>query len=472
MPALRTLVVHGLERLRASYWFIPSLMALGAIALAWLAVSVDSWVVAHEIQLFPGRLLSFDTAGARAFLATVAGSMMTVAGVAFSITIVAMTLASQQFGPRLLGNFMRDRGNQLVLGTFIATFLYCLLLLPALRRFREQDALPELALSLALIGTLGSLGVFIYFIHHAATSIRVQTMIDRVSEDVEAALRSTWRDADEPDRPAAAEAAVEEREEAERERTVRAACERGRPVLAGRSGYVQTVDDGRLVDLARDADAVIRRDVRAGRYVLGTTVLARLLVAGGPEGERSEDEELERLERLEQRVRGSFEIGSRRSLTQDVEAAAGQLVELAVRALSPGVNDPITAAHCVDVLAGELAKVLDRRPPPTRRSDADGRLRLLVPATGFSRWLGKVYDPIRQAARGDATVTLRLLDRLADLARQSRRDQDREAIRRQAGMVRRAGVEAQPEPLDRERIDERYQRIPDPPSGVPGPSSD
>jgi uncharacterized membrane protein len=178
---------HFLFQLRSSYWFVPSVMALLSIGVALGMIVVDQSVGEDGIQGY-WWIYAGGPDGARAVLATVAGSIISVAGVTFSIKIAALTLASQQFGPRLLRNFMADRGNQFVLGTFIATFLYCLLVLRTVRSWEDAEFVPHLSVTLGVLLAVASLGVLIYFIHHIAASIQASNVIARVSGELQAAI--------------------------------------------------------------------------------------------------------------------------------------------------------------------------------------------------------------------------------------------------------------------------------------------
>lgn len=168
------------ESLRTSYWFVPTLMTAGGVALSFASVHLDERVNYKWVRTV-GWIWAGGAEGARQVLSTIAGSMITVAGVAFSITIVALTLASNQFGPRLLRNFVRDAGNQIVLGTFIATFVYCLLVLRTVRGEDDTEFVPYVSVTLGVAFALTSLGVLIYFIHHVAISIQAENLIASVA---------------------------------------------------------------------------------------------------------------------------------------------------------------------------------------------------------------------------------------------------------------------------------------------------
>ena len=438
---MKAWILHLWRQVRASYWFVPAVMTAGAAALSLAAVQVDRWLHAREQSLLPQSFSTFDAESARAFLTTVAGSMITVAGVTFSITMVALTLASSQFGPRLLGNFMRDRGNQMVLGTFLATFLYNLLLLRLLRGFATTEAVPETALALALLLTLGSLGVLIYFFHHAAVSIQVGTVIANVSRSLDETVERLVGNGEDGEPEGAAvppPAGLAERFDRE-----------GVVVPSSRRGYVEEIDVERLLDAAAEADLVVRVECLPGRFVVERKPLARVVprLVAQPIDQRQV-----------RGIRDAFFLGDRRTTGQDAEFALEQLVELAVRALSPGINDPFTAIHCIDVLGDALARLAahaDRRP---WHADAEGRPRVELPAPGFGDLLDSAFHQIRQNARGTASVTLRLLERLIDVAERAATGGARAAVHRHADMLRRSG-ESLPEPDDRADVERRYREV-------------
>ena len=176
---MRAQLLKYWDRIRSSFWFLPSLMACGAVALALATVALDGSVTDDWLQTL-AWVYTGGAEGASAVLETIAGSMITIAGVVFSLTLVALSLASSQFGPRLLRNFMRDTANQVVLGTFVATFLYCLLVLRTIRRADEVAFVPHLSVTLGVLFAIASLGVLIYFIHHVSVSIQADEIIARV----------------------------------------------------------------------------------------------------------------------------------------------------------------------------------------------------------------------------------------------------------------------------------------------------
>ncbi len=423
---------HLAARLRSSLWFVPAWMCVAAAALAYACGLADDVLQATE-GAEPLQYVR-DREGARVLLSTVAGSMITVAGVAFSITVVALSLASSQLGPRLLVNFMRDRGNQLVLGTFIATYLFCLVALA--RGTQRVDTVPTVSVTVGLGLAIASLAVLIYFFHHIASSIRAEKVVEVVSRDLERAIDRHFpsepeegRALDDDDEPPSFEDATE--------------------VLAEGDGYVQRMDADRLVAIAAEHALVLAARRRPGQFVVAGDTL---LLARGTADIADE---------LAGRLRGCFILGRHRTPEADVEHGVHQLVEVAVRALSPGINDPYTAISCVNWLSAMLAKVADRPVPSPLHRDRDGELRLVEDAVTFEGMLAGALSPIRQSARTMPPVSLRLLEALAAIAARVERDAHRAAVREQADMVLASALTEPLQGPDRQGLLVRHRAVAD-----------
>ena len=434
---MMTMVHHWWERVRASYWFVPSQMVVLAIAMAGGMIVLDE-TLAPRAGRWWALIYVGGPDGARTLLSTIAGSMMTVAGVTFSITIVALTLTSSQFGPRLLRNFMRDLGNQVVLGTFLATFAYCLFVLRAVHGDESQGFVPYLALNVAIALALVGLGVLIYFIHHVSTSIQADRVMASVSGELNAAIDRLYpepleHESDEREPPAAVlrpDATTDER-----------------PILAARSGYVQAIDLDGLMRLAVNRNVVLSLKYRPGQFVTAGTVLAM-----GSPPDRVMDE-------LAQEVNACHLLGVQRTLEQDVEFAIHQLVEIAVRALSPGVNDPFTAMTCLDWLGASICRILERRFPVSVLHDEEGTLRLVVSRTTVAGVLDAAFNQIRQCARENTAVTIRLVETLAVIAAMTRSESDRLAVLHHTRMIERGSLDGLREERDQADVRERVEAV-------------
>jgi uncharacterized membrane protein len=423
------------ETARASYWFVPTLMTVGAMALAFGMLALDTRF-GDEVVDDLGWIFSGGPEGARQVLSTVASSMITVAGVAFSITIVALSLASSQFGPRVLYNFMRDTGNQVVLGTFIATFIYCLLILRSVQgEFEGASFVPAMSVTMGVMLAVASLGVLIFFIHHTAISIQAPQIVAAIHHDLGNAIDRLFpAEVGEPVGPSVGEDAEPENFEVE-----------SWPLKAPGSGYLQVLDDDRLMELAKEHDLLLRLECRSGHFITPGQALLRVWPA----------------ERLADEVRGelckTFLLGPQRTHVQDAEFAINQLVEVAVRSLSTGINDPFTAINCVDQLSAALTIVAGRAFPSPYRRDDRGALRVIAAKQAtFGALVDAAFNQIRQNSHSVPAVTLRLLEALASIAQNTGREDYRDVLRRHAEMIRRGSLAELTEENDRRDVEERY----------------
>ncbi len=425
---MKTLLLKYWDRLRSSLWFVPAVMACLAVALAVCAVELDKAIAENWVQRL-GWIYSGGAEGASLLLGTVAGSMIAIAGTVFSMTLVALSLASSQLGPRLLRNFMRDTANQLVLGTFVATFLYCLIVLRTVRRADEVAFVPHLSVSIGVLLAMVSIGVLIYFIHHVSVSIQADEVVARVGKELEEGIDRLF--------PGHLGKPVSEVSKAPSEAELPATFAReARPVGALADGYLQLIDADALMALAAEDDLLLRLERRPGHYL----VKGRAMVMVWP-GDRVN-------ETLVEELNAAFVLGDQRTAAQDVEFSFNQLVEIAVRALSPGINDPFTAIACVDRLGSGLCRLARRNMPSALRFDLHGRLRLVAPGPTFAGIVDVAFNQIRQSARSNPAVAIRMLDAIAQIVRHVQSAPDAVCLQRHAGMIVRGAREAVPDPDD------------------------
>jgi uncharacterized membrane protein len=416
-------------------------MAIMAGALAFILVKLD--LANEQSGLIDLSWISLTgAAGARAILSTVASSMITVTGIVFSITIVTLSLASQQFGPRLLQNFMRDRGNQLVLGTVTSTYLFCLLVMRTVSDEPVSRFVPHLSILAAVLLAILCVGVLIYFIHHVAESIQVTNVIAAVSRELAAEIHRRF-----PDKIS------ESVGERETEYALDVLLPEGfneqiRPVPALSSGYLQTVDHPGLLELAEKKDLVIRIGHRVGHFIVAGAPLVEVWP-----GDVADSEELVKL------VNGLFITGHKRSQERDLVFLINELVEIAARALSPGVNDPFTAISCINHLGVSLCDLAQRALPPVLKKDDENRVRIVAYPTTFERIVDAAFNQIRQYGRTHAAVSIRLLENIQVILPFTRYPDQREALLRQAAMIERGSHEGLSEASDRRDVHERYLAI-------------
>lgn len=426
------------DLIRTSFWFVPSVLTALAAGLAGAAVTLDRGLTEEFVRSLGFWAYTGDAEGASVVLGTIAGSMITLAGVVFSMTLVALSLASSQLGPRLLRNFMRDTANQVVLGTFIATFVYCLMVLRTIRRSEQLEFVPHLAVSGGVLLALVSLGFLIYFIHHVSVSIQANEVVARVGEELLEGIDRLFPDQIGEGRP-------NPPEESPSTRLPLAFEQEAHAVGAPCDGYLQLIDAENLMKLAEREDLLLRIELRPGHYV----VKGSPLLLASPADRITKE--------LRANVQAAFVLGNHRTTVQDTEFAVNQLVEVAVRALSPGINDPFTAMTCLDRLSSGLCRLAEREIPSPNRFDEQGRLRVVAVPHSFSEIVDAALNQIRQHAHSNAAVTIRLLETIAVIARSADRPADRKTLKRHADMIVRGAREGLPEQDDRHAAEERYQ---------------
>ena len=423
------------ETLRTNLWLVPTAQVVVAVALFAGTYALD-WAAYTNHLTLPSWVNAGGADAARQVLAAIAAAVITVVGLVFSIVIVALTLTSTQFGPRMLRNFIRDRGTQLTLGTFVATFVYAVLTLGSVGHGRRGDFVPHLSVTVALALVLASLGVLIFFIHHVAMSIQLPEVIASIARDLSAAIDVAVANGTRLDRgPADGGLALAD--------ALARLGEDGATVPAPTSGYLQFVVYDRLVDIAFEADAVIQVLNRPGHFIVAGRPLARVW----PKAAAA---------RVERRLARSHATGSHRTLTQDLAFAIDQLVEIAIRALSPAVNDTFTALTCIDWLGDALCKLSARDQPGVVHRDAGGHLRVITADLPYERIVERAFDKIRQAGRGMPAVMIRQLDALTKIMEHATRSDQRDALVAQADMILRSSEESVPEQADRWDVRRRY----------------
>ena len=430
------------EKLRSSYWFVPTLMTGMAIALAIMTLMLDK---AGKSGVFERLGYTGGADGALTLLSTIANSMITVAVTAFSVTLVALSLASQQFGPRVLRNFMQDKSYQLVLGTFIATFIYCLLILRTVHSDKDRPFVPHISLTVAILLTFASIGMLIYFIHHATTSIHAWHIIGKISDELNTSIDYLFSERIGHSRQQLpAEISSDDNE----------ACS----IFATESGYIQAIDRRRLMKIAKSKDLLMCLKYRPGKFVVEGSELM-VICFGKHVDTRNFHVETRLGSSLHQQINNAFILGGERTANQDVEFSIKQLVEIAIRAISPAINDPFTAIRCIDQLCAALCRLAEKDFPSPYRYDNSNNLRVIINQVTFAGLLDDAFHQIRQYGRSDVAVTIRLLEGTAVIAQHIRNSQDGLALLRHVHMIRRGSQEGLPEELDRKDVDARYQEV-------------
>ncbi|MBO6784629.1 MAG: DUF2254 domain-containing protein [Alphaproteobacteria bacterium] len=408
------------ETVRASYWFLPAVMVVCSILLAsltqWLDARVDpGWLEGFE------WLYSNQTVGARAVLSTIASSMITVAGVTFSMTIVSVSNASAQFGPRLVANFMRDRGNQITLGIFIATFTYCLMVLRGVRDGVADDSevvafIPHISVLVAVLLAFASISVLIYFIHHVPETINVGNIIAKIGRDLRRSVDELFDGNDEP-----TQTDLSGRQGRTEFETYEIA--QSTTVASDRSGYVRALDLEEIFAIACKHDVKVRVEYVPGDFALVGEAIFYVLP-----GERASEDCVDAL-------RACVSLSERPDRAQDVRFLVDQLVEIIARALSPGVNDPYTAINCLNLLMDSLALATRRSSPASVRMDSDGNARVVSNPYDFERLAKSIFRQSLQYVASDRNVTLHVMHMIATVGSRSNQPAHREALRKHADEI-------------------------------------
>jgi uncharacterized membrane protein len=337
--------------LNSSLWFVPSLMVLAAILAAYGLVHLDQLIGHDWTQRYP-LLFGAGADGARGMLSAIAGSMITVADLIFSLTFSTLAQVSSQYTSRLLRNFMRDRSNQVVMGFFVSIFVYCLIVLRTIRGGDEGAFVPSLAVTFGLLLALVSIGMLIFFIHHIASSIQAANLVAGAADETQKLLDKLFPKS--IGEPASHEQAAD-----------LAAIARLTwvPVPAAQSGYVQGIDDKKLLTLAAEGNLVFRMEEAIGSFATQGSALMSVASYDTARPWLPANDFVNRLN-------AAYSLGNQRSLDQDFGFGLRQLVDIALKALSPGVNDTSTGVMCLDRLGTLLALLAERPQPAPRRPGA------------------------------------------------------------------------------------------------------
>lgn len=399
---------------RSRLWLIPAAMTFLAAALARLLVSLDEAEVLHELDAW--WYFGGDVETARGLLSVLLSGMLTMASLVISINLVVLTLAANQLGPRLIWNFIGDRQIQGVIGLFFGTIFYILVTL----RSTGADAVPDLSVTVSTVLVGLCLFALLFHVHKLARSIVADTVVDEVAESLLKAIDGLGhvRNEEHPEAPFP---------------------EGGHPLAIGRAGYIQVVEYKRLLAVAEKRRIRIAVRVRAGQFVLAAGEHVRILAALEPDEETAEA------------IRGAFIIGAQRTPTQDLEYSVRQLVEVAVRALSPGINDPFTAIAVVHRLGAAVERVLEKG---TRDRiacvDEEGTVRVVGVTSTFEGLVDAAFNQIRQAAEGGQAmaVLIALADMVGQLLARAAGEEERAVLTVHLQKIERAARRATTERED------------------------
>jgi len=430
------------QSLRESLWFVPALMVLASFGLAYSAVRFDQTTSVHGTRQLP-LLFGIDASGAGGMLTAISASMLTVAALTFSLLLTTIVQVSNQYSPRALRNFMRNGVNQFVLGYFVSVFAYCLIVQGTIRAAQggHDKFVPTTAVLLGLLLALGGVGALVFFVHHVAEALQTGTLVRQIATETEVAIEQLF--------PHQFGEALSEADEALAQAFV-AAQTGWHPVPSTEAGYLQYIDTRGLLRWARRHRTVLRLECLMGAFVgKGRPVFSVRAGMDRPATPVADwPDDLMRYVRL----------GRHRNPPQDVAFGIQQLVDIALKALSPAVNDTTTAIMAIDYL-GELGGQLARQAfPSPLRSDGQ-HLRVLVKVNSFDDYMRLAFDLVRASSQGNPAVLRRQLRALALIAGQVCAPSRLPVLREQAALLLAWAQATLPTDYERHEVQAVYDEV-------------
>jgi uncharacterized membrane protein len=425
------------EKLNSSFWFVPVLMLLLAMVSAIGFIYLDS-----QNQYTPDGILRYllpaSVDSARSILTIIAGAMIGVAGTVFSITLVVVTLASSQLGPRLVRNFMYDKLNQVVLGSYVSSFVYCLIVLSSLKEDESFKFIPAVSVIAALGSAIAGIILLVVFIHHVSISIQADKVISDISDAMSKSLKKLFPDNighEEEEKPTQDIDALKKKYTYKQE------------IRSLKSGYLQSVDGKGLMNSATGKDCVYILHHRPGDFLVQNIIICEVL-----SNEEISDEN-------QKEVYNDFIIGKVRTPLQDAKFSIHQMVEVASRALSPGINDPYTANACIDNLTSVMCYLTQVKFPSPYRYDSEEKLRIITHKHTFPGMLDASFSQIRQYADKSPSVLIRLLEAMITINSFAQTNNQKQQIFQHAEMVMKAAEKTFLENRDLEDMKERFNML-------------
>lgn len=420
------------EKINASFWFVPMLMLSVTIGLAIGLIYLDSRIhISHDGAL--GYLLPDDVDSARNILTIIAGAMIGVAGTVFSITLVVLTLASTQLGSRLVRNFMYDRLNQIALGTYVSSFVYCLIILGSLRENDGFRSVPAISLFIAFTSAIAGIILLVVYIHHVSMSIQADKVISDIYGSMSKSIRKLYPGeiGREEDKPVPDIGSLQQKYIFKLE------------VRCKISGYLQSIYGEGLMSIAEKNDCVIILNHRPGDFIVLDMTLCEVYC----------NKECNKA--VHEKIHDEFLIGRERTPLQDAEFSVEQMVQGAARALF--VNDPFTAIACIDYLTSVMCYLARADFPSPYRYDSQGQLRIIARNFNFSGMMNAAFNQIRQYAEGSPSVLIRLMETMKIIYSFATNKNQQEQIEQHAEMLMNTAERIFSEKRDLENMKERYK---------------
>ena len=429
------------DRLKSALWFVPALCLMAGLLLGVAGVWLEwAYPLPYEKQL---SWIRTTASNSQMVLSALVGALMTVIGLIFSLTMVALSQTGAQYGPRLIRIVIDSTRMQVILGAFLGTALFTLIVLRSITTPQEGPTfVPHVSVLAAQLASIACICLLVDFTSYIGRSLRAEYLIIRVARQLASRPEHVYPRSALP---------------GEGERVIQGETDRftGRvrlEVLAGGTGYLQAVDLGRLLKFAGAHELLIDVPVRPGHFRAEHQGIARVLEDGAAAAELTD-------ERIIEEIRGCFIFGAQRTPRQDPECALMELTEMAVRALSPGLNDPVTAINVVDNLSANLAKLSTEPLDANLIAEAEGKVRLRVKGVGFPQLLDSCFHMLRQNSDGSVTVTCRLLEGLAMIAEATEDVENLRALQGHADRILRQAEISFADPTDLADIRERYTAL-------------
>lgn len=412
------------EKVHTSYWFVPTLMVALAILAAFALMELDTVILKtghlSEPSVF-GLLYRGGLEGSRSLLDTIAASIITVAGVIFSITVVVLSLASSEYGSMVLRNYMRSTGSQIVMGIFVGTFIYCLLVLHTIESRGENGPNFHIAVTFAVLLAVISIYAFIYFIHHISESIQAENIVQTAYHELRRGIDHMYpqdlghgQETQDPD--------------PDEERVLQDYADRRQTAIpVPKAGYLQAINGEKLMSLAQEHDLLLCLRCQPGDFLMPDSEAIRCYSREEP------DEELLR------KIIGAFLIDTKPTPEQDVRFTIDELVQVALRALSPSLNDPFTAMVCIDHLGAALTILARRRFPSRYRYDRREQLRIIAKTSLFSELVHSAFYQISYNCGPQKAVREHLSAILRSIASRTENEARRKVLHRMLEEVRSHG---------------------------------
>lgn len=421
------------NKILSTFWFIPVLIIGVSIFLAFALLILDTQVNLTVAGVWQYLFIS-GAESAYTILSTIATAMIGVAGTVFSITLVALTLASSQLGPRQIKKFMYDRINQVVLGAYIATFVYCLLVLNTMHDYEEMKFVPSFSILFAQVSAVSNIILLIVFMHHISVSIQADVVISDISDDLIKQIDALF--------PQTEQKVLEKVDEED----IRSSYIESVPLKAHKSGYLQYINLEPIVNKVKDMDGLLVLHIHAGAYLVENIEIGQLYFNQINSETKTG-------------LKGELIVGSTRSHQQDIEYSIHQLSEMALRALSSGINDPYTAISCLDKLSNALSKIATLQFPSPYCFDENGDLRVIRKTDTYEGLMDAAFNQIRQNSTNSPAVVIRLMEALITIKQFAVTANHHSAVEKHAVMVLNMAKREFNEPNDLKDLEQRYKKL-------------